>query len=52
MSKSLRDSKKVWTYGKAHDRRKEVSRKEEAQARQEIKRIARRTGERIETFMD
>jgi hypothetical protein len=52
MSKSWRDSKKVWTNGKAHDRRKEISRKEEAQARQEIKRIARRTGERIETFMD
>ena len=52
MSKSWRDSKKVWTNGKGSDRRKELSRKEEEQARREIKRIARRTGERMETFMD
>jgi hypothetical protein len=53
MSKSWRESGKgVWGKGKGFDRRKEESRKEEARARQEIKRIARRTGERLETFMD
>lgn len=52
MGKSWRDSKKVWTNGKAHDRRKEVSRKEDEQVRREIKRIARRTTERLETYMD
>ena len=53
MSKSWKTpSKGVWSKGKGSDRRKELSRKEEEQARQEIKRIARRTGERIETFMD
>ena len=53
MSKSWRESGKgVWGKGKGFDRRKELSRREEEQARQEIRRIVRRTGERMETFMD
>lgn len=52
MGKSWREPSKGWTKVKGPDKRKEEARKNEKLARREIQRIARRTGERLETFMD
>lgn len=53
MSKSWKTpSNGIWGKGKGSDRRKEISRMEEKRTRQEIQRITRRTGERVESFMD
>ena len=53
MSKSWREPNKgIWGKGKGTDKRRETARKEEEKARKEIQKLARRTGERVETFFD
>lgn len=53
MGKSWREpSKGVFGKGKGTNLKREASRKEEKNARREIERLTRRSGERIETFLD
>ena len=52
MGKSWREPSKGFSKSKGFDRRKEDRIREDKRARQEIKQIVRRTGEKLETFMD
>lgn len=52
MSKSWREPSKGFSKCKGFDRRKEDRLREDKRTRQEIKQIVRRTGEKLETFMN